>query len=57
MTESPNPSKRSGKVAHLRLPDDLHAQLTEYAQRNDRSLNSAAVFLLRQALADQPTDS
>jgi hypothetical protein len=39
--------KRAGKVAHLRLPEDLHAALAEYAARTDRTLNSAAVYLLR----------
>lgn len=42
--------KRAGKVAHLRLPEDLHAALTEYAARTDRSLNSAAAYLIRRGL-------
>lgn len=37
----------------LRLPPDLHAQLTEWAEEEDRSLNSLIVHLLRRALADR----
>lgn len=47
--------KREGKVAHLRLPDELHAQLTEYAQRTHRSLNGAAVYALEQFFSSDRT--
>lgn len=50
MDDSSAGRKRSGKVAHLRLPEDLHAELTAYATRTDRSLNSAAVYLMRRGL-------
>lgn len=42
--------KRAGKVAHLRLPEDLHAALTAYAGATDRTLNSAAAYLIRRGL-------
>lgn len=32
----------------LRLPKDLHAQLAEEAQADERSLNGQIVFLLKQ---------
>jgi len=41
---------RSGKVIHPRLPDDLHAELSEYASAHDRSVNNAVVYLLRRGL-------
>ena len=34
----------------IRLDDDLHTALTELAKREDRSLNSLMVHLLRQAV-------
>ncbi|MDN5929499.1 MAG: hypothetical protein L0I24_00275 [Pseudonocardia sp.] len=38
------------KVAHLRLPAELHAQLVEFAGRTHRSLNGAAIYLLERGL-------
>lgn len=43
-------SNAEPKVAHLRLPADLHAALVEFAARTNRSLNGAAVQLLGEAL-------
>lgn len=42
------------KVAHLRLPAELHAQLVEFASRTHRSLNGAAIFLLERGLRADP---
>jgi predicted HicB family RNase H-like nuclease len=36
----------------LRLPPDLHAQLTEWAREEDRSLNNLIVRLLRRAVSE-----
>lgn len=36
----------------VRLPDDLHAQLTAWAKEEDRSLNNLIVRLLRRAVAE-----
>lgn len=38
------------KVAHLRLPPELHAELSAFADRTRRSLNGAAVYLLERGL-------
>lgn len=35
----------------VRLPADVHAALTATAERDERSLNSQMVYLLRQTLA------
>lgn len=37
----------------LRLPPDLMSQLTEWAQEEDRSVNSLIVHLLRRALIER----
>lgn len=37
----------------LRLPDDLHASLVAWAKREDRSLHSLIVHLLRNAVKEQ----
>jgi hypothetical protein len=37
----------------LRLPPDLHAQLSEWANEEDRSVNSLIVHLLRRAIAER----
>jgi hypothetical protein len=37
----------------LRLPDDVHAALTEWAREEERSLNGHILYLLRRALADR----
>lgn len=34
----------------LRLPTDLHAELVERARRQERSLHSQIVYLLRRAI-------
>ncbi|MEP3527957.1 MAG: toxin-antitoxin system HicB family antitoxin [Sulfitobacter sp.] len=39
----------ASKRITLRLPPDLHASLTEIAQREGRSLNNQIVWLLRSA--------
>lgn len=41
-----------GKIT-VRLPDDLHEQITEAAEDDDRSLNSEIVRLLRAALKNR----
>lgn len=41
---------RGGRVIHPRLPDDLHAELAEYATAHDRTVNNAVVYLLRRGL-------
>jgi hypothetical protein len=38
------------KVLHVRIPEELHARLTEYAQRTRRSITAATTVLLEQAL-------
>jgi hypothetical protein len=45
-------STRRGTMRHLglRLPDDLHAALVEWAREEDRSLHSLIIHLLRQAV-------
>jgi hypothetical protein len=35
---------------NLRLPDDLHAELVEWARREERSLHAQILYLLRQAV-------
>ncbi len=37
----------------LRLPEDVHAALTEWAREEERSLNAHILYLLRRALADR----
>lgn len=39
------------KVLHVRLPEELHVRLAEYARRTRRSMTSATIVLLEQALA------
>jgi hypothetical protein len=39
------------KQLTLRLPDDLHAELVEWARQEERSMHSLILYLLRQALA------
>lgn len=41
------------KVLHLRVPAELRDRVAEFAQRTRRSLNSAAIVLLEQALEGQ----
>ncbi len=41
----------------LRVEDDLHARLTERAQRSGRSLNSLATDILEQNVADESSDA
>jgi hypothetical protein len=38
------------KSIHVRLPDDLHAQLIEQAETDRRSLNAEIQWLLAEAL-------
>ena len=38
----------------LRIPDDLHRELTSQADDEQRSLNGHILYLLRQALARVP---
>jgi len=37
----------------FRLPDDLHAELKQWAADEDRSLNRQVVYLLRQAVRER----
>jgi hypothetical protein len=37
----------------LRLPDDVHAALTEWAREEERSLNGHILYLLRRALSER----
>jgi hypothetical protein len=39
------------KYVSLRVPDDLHAELTEWAARDQRSLHGQILWALQQALA------
>lgn len=39
------------KVLHVRIPEELHARLAEYANRTRRSMTSATIVLLEEALA------
>lgn len=43
--------REAPKVAHLRLPAELHQALSAFADRTHRSMNGAAVFLLEDALS------
>jgi hypothetical protein len=36
----------------LRLPDDLHAQVTAAAERDRRSLNAEILYLIEKGLSD-----
>jgi predicted HicB family RNase H-like nuclease len=45
------------KVMHLRVPEELHARLAEYARRNRRSMTSAAIVLIEQALDAEGSDA
>jgi hypothetical protein len=38
------------KQLALRLPDDLHAELVDWARRDERSLHAQILWILRQAL-------
>lgn len=38
------------KTLTLRLPDELHNQVKEHADQDERSLNSELVVLLREAV-------
>lgn len=40
----------------LRIPDDLHARLTDRARRSGRSANAIATELLDREVADESTD-
>jgi hypothetical protein len=44
--------KRGTKVIHPRLPDELYSELKEYAAAEHRTVNNAAVVLIKQGLAD-----
>lgn len=46
MTDT-NPPRQ---VLHLRVPDDLRAAVAQLAQRTERTLNGAAVYLIRLGL-------
>lgn len=37
----------------VRLPKDLHAQLTQIAAQEDRSLNKMLILLVRQSIENQ----
>jgi hypothetical protein len=39
------------KQQTLRLPDDLHAELAEWAKREERSMHSLILYLLRRDVA------
>jgi hypothetical protein len=39
------------KQQTLRLPDDLHAELEAWAKREDRSMHSLILYLLRRDVA------
>lgn len=38
------------KVAHFRIPTDLHARLAAFAKATERTMNGAAVFAIREFL-------
>lgn len=42
---------RTDRSLTLRIPDDLYQWLTEWAAKNDRSINGQVLNLLRQARA------
>lgn len=37
----------------LRLPSDMHATLTEWARREQRSLHGQIIYLLRRAIEER----
>ncbi len=41
------------KQVALRLPDELHQALVEWARQEDRSLHSLILHLVRQAVAQR----
>jgi hypothetical protein len=41
------------KQLTLRLPDDLHAELVEWAKREERSMHSLILYLLRRDVATE----
>lgn len=45
------------KALNLRLPDELHAQLRELAEREHRSLNAEIVARLERSLKGGSADS
>jgi hypothetical protein len=48
-------AERSGKPAHIRLPDELHAQVAAYAKATNRPITNAIVYLVGVGLAaEQP---
>jgi predicted HicB family RNase H-like nuclease len=42
---------------NLRLPDDLHAALKAIAERDERSLNSEIIWILRSRIEQQDHQS
>lgn len=38
------------RVLHLRIPVELHTAISAYARASERSLNGAAIVLLRRGL-------
>lgn len=57
MTEkSATPSHSLHRIM-IRLPDDLHSELSELARRNHRSVSAQGAFMLAGALEDMKTAS
>jgi hypothetical protein len=44
------------KQVALRLPDEMHAELVAWANREERSLHAQILYVLRQALEAQRPD-
>jgi hypothetical protein len=38
----------------LRIPDDIHVQLTEWARADDRSLHGLIMWIIKRALRERP---
>lgn len=53
MPRGPKAVKVETISAQVRLPPDLHAALKSASERDQRSLNSEIVYLLRQALREE----
>lgn len=52
MTEN---GKRTGKVLHPRIPDDLHDEIAAYAAANNRTIPNALIHLATIGLAAEQT--
>jgi hypothetical protein len=53
-----DPPPPPGRLSlHLRVPPELHAAVTDYAERTFRSVNGAGAYLLRRGLDAEEGES